>query len=76
MIDDATPPRLFSESRSFWKSRIIIRNDALAIIGAVQVDSVEQDFPTLESLQRRHHATDPGWINDWLADDVDPCQPL
>lgn len=31
--------------------------------------------PSLESLSRRHEASDTSWQEDWLADDVDPCTP-
>ncbi len=28
--------------------------------------------PSLESLERRHDASDKTWVQGWLADDIDP----
>lgn len=31
--------------------------------------------PSLESLDRRHDASDKTWVRGWVADDIDPSLP-
>ena len=76
MHNDMTQAWLSSDSRSHWKPKVIIRNSELVMIGEVAIGAAEQGVPTLESLERRHNTSSQQWVKDWLADDVDPRQPL
>ncbi|MCC6680875.1 MAG: hypothetical protein IT445_08225 [Phycisphaeraceae bacterium] len=63
-----------SESRSEWQGRIIQSQAGLEVI----LDGKElaaANCPAIDSLKRRHQASDQSWLKDWLRDDADPTLP-
>jgi hypothetical protein len=70
----ATRPKLTSEARSHWDGRILEAADGLEIlIDGRPLQAL--NCPTLDSLERRHAASDQAWVEPWLADEADPTQP-
>ena len=43
--------------------------------GAWRSTSRTVQVPSLESLDLRYQASDQGWAEDWLKDEIDPCSP-